>query len=225
MIGKSPAMIELFKQMARIAGTDLPVTIYGESGTGKELVARTIHRHSARATHPFVAVNCGALTESLLESELFGHLRGSFTGATARHHGLFEEAHDGTIFLDEVGETSLAFQVKLLRVLQEGEIRPVGSNRDVQINVRVLTASNRDLEHAVKGPADRMLARLTGGTSPAHVAGCYAGLIDALVIDAADAGAELPVGVRAIVTRTLMSDDDARRRLAQQVLDAAGTLA
>jgi len=150
MVGNSPAMIELFKQMARIAATDLPVTIYGESGTGKELLVRTIHRHSARASHPFIAVNCGALTETLLESELFGHLRGSFTGATARHRGLFEEAHGGTIFLDEIGETSLGFQVKLLRALQEGEIKPVGSNRDVRVNVRVLTASNRDLEQAVK---------------------------------------------------------------------------
>src|SRR5262249_37945561 len=127
MIGASPAMIEVFKQMARIASTDLTVTIYGESGTGKELIARTIHRHSARSAYPFIAVNCGALTETLMESELFGHLRGSFTAATAAHRGLFEEAHGGTIFLDEIGETSLAFQVKLLRVLQEGEIKPVAS--------------------------------------------------------------------------------------------------
>ncbi len=150
IVGTSPAMIELFKQMARIAATDLTVTIYGESGTGKELVARTIHRHSARALHPFIAINCGALTETLLESELFGHMRGSFTGAVSTHRGLFEEADGGTIFLDEIGETSLAFQVKLLRVLQEGEIKPVGSNRSVSVNVRVITASNRDLAQAVE---------------------------------------------------------------------------
>lgn len=150
MIGASPAMIEVFKQMARIASTDLTVTIYGESGTGKELIARTIHRHSARSAYPFIAVNCGALTETLLESELFGHLRGSFTGATAAHRGLFEEAHGGTIFLDEIGETSLPFQVKLLRVLQEGEIKPVGSTRNVRVDVRVITASNRDLEKEVE---------------------------------------------------------------------------
>jgi DNA-binding NtrC family response regulator len=150
MVGTSPKMIEIFKQMARVSTTDLTVTIYGESGTGKELVARTIHRHSARCASPFVAVNCGALTETLLESELFGHMRGSFTGATATHRGLFEEAHGGTIFLDEIGETSLAFQVKLLRVLQEGEIKPVGSNRNVRVNVRVITASNRNLEKEVE---------------------------------------------------------------------------
>ena len=149
IVGASPAMIELFKSVARVAATDLAVTIYGESGTGKELIARTIHRHSARASRPFIAVNCGALTESLLESELFGHQRGAFTGATATHRGLFEEADGGTIFLDEIGETSLAFQVRLLRVLQEGEIKPVGSNRVVRVNVRVITASNRNLKQAV----------------------------------------------------------------------------
>jgi two-component system response regulator AtoC len=150
IIGTSPAMIDVFKQMARIAATDLTVTVYGESGTGKELIARTIHRHSARALFPFIAVNCGALTETLLESELFGHLRGSFTGAMAAHRGLFEEAHGGAIFLDEISESSPAFQVKLLRVLQEGEIKPVGSTRNAKINVRVITASNRDLEQAVQ---------------------------------------------------------------------------
>ncbi|HZS07784.1 MAG TPA: sigma-54 dependent transcriptional regulator [Blastocatellia bacterium] len=150
IVGSSPAMIELFKQMTRVAGTSLPVTIYGESGTGKELIARTIHRFSACASRPFVALNCGALTETLLESELFGHQRGAFTGAMAAHAGLFEEADGGTVFLDEIGETSPAFQVKLLRVLQEGEIKPVGSSRSVRVNVRVVTASNRDLKQATK---------------------------------------------------------------------------
>jgi DNA-binding NtrC family response regulator len=149
IVGGSPVMIELFKSVARVAATDLTVTIYGESGTGKELIARTIHQHSSRASRPFVAVNCGALTETLLESELFGHQRGAFTGAIAAHRGLFEEADGGTIFLDEIGETSLAFQVRLLRVLQEGEIKPVGSNRVVRVSARVITASNRNLKQAV----------------------------------------------------------------------------
>lgn len=149
IVGTSPAMIELFKSVARVAATDLTVTIYGESGTGKELIARTIHQYSARAARPFIAVNCGALTETLLESELFGHQRGAFTGATATHRGLFEEADGGTIFLDEIGETSLAFQVRLLRVLQEGELKPVGSTRVVRVDVRVITASNRNLKQAV----------------------------------------------------------------------------
>jgi DNA-binding NtrC family response regulator len=148
--GVSPAMIELYKYIARVAATDLTVTIYGESGTGKEMVARTIHRHSARKSKPFIAVNCGALTESLLESELFGHQRGAFTGALASRRGLFEEADGGTLFLDEIGETSLAFQVKLLRALQEGEIKPVGSNDIVRVNVRVITASNVDLRQLVR---------------------------------------------------------------------------
>lgn len=149
IVGTSPAMIELFKTLARVAATDLTITIYGESGTGKEMIARTIHRHSARASQPFLAVNCGALTETLLESELFGHQRGAFTGATSNHRGLFAEADGGTLFLDEIGETSLAFQVRLLRVLQEGEIKPVGANRVARVNVRIITASNRNLKQAV----------------------------------------------------------------------------
>ena len=148
--GRSPAMIELYKEIARVAPSRTTVLIMGESGTGKELVARAIHKHSPRAERPFVAVNCGALTETLLEAELFGHTRGSFTGATADRKGLWEEAEEGTLFLDEVGETSPAMQVKLLRALQEGEIRRVGASRNIKVNARVIAATNRDLEKEVK---------------------------------------------------------------------------
>ncbi|HEV7375585.1 MAG TPA: sigma-54 dependent transcriptional regulator [Pyrinomonadaceae bacterium] len=148
--GRSPAMIELYKEIARVAPSRSTVLITGESGTGKELVARAIHKHSPRASHNFVAINCGALTESLLEAELFGHVRGAFTGATSDRKGLWEEAEDGTLFLDEVGDTSPAMQVKLLRALQEGEIRRVGEARTVRVNARVVAATNRDLERDVK---------------------------------------------------------------------------
>ena len=150
LLGHSPKMIEVYKQIAVAAPSRSTVLITGESGVGKELVARAIHRNSSRSDSPFVAVNCGAITESLLESELFGHVKGSFTGATSDKRGLFEEANGGTILLDEIGETSLALQVKLLRVLQEGEIRRVGSARPSTVDVRVLAATNRDLEQEVK---------------------------------------------------------------------------
>jgi DNA-binding NtrC family response regulator len=150
MVGSSPKMIELYKEIARVAPTRSTVLILGESGTGKELVARAIHQNSPRKDKNFVAVNCGALTESLLEAELFGHTRGSFTGAMADRRGLWEEAEGGTLFLDEIGETSLAMQVKLLRALQEGEIRRVGSPNNRKVDARIITATNRNLEEEVK---------------------------------------------------------------------------
>jgi len=150
LVGRSHAFIEVMKQVGRVAATNLPVFLTGESGTGKELVASTLHRRSGRADKTFVAVNCGAIPAELIESELFGHMKGSFTGADRDRRGLWEEANGGTVFLDEITETSLSFQVKLLRVLQEGEVRRVGSNQTQRVNVRVIAASNRDVEAEVK---------------------------------------------------------------------------
>jgi len=149
LIGRSPAMIELYKEIARVASSRSTALIIGESGTGKELVARAIHQHSSRHAMPFVPVNCGALTESLLEAELFGHVKGSFTGAAFDRKGLWEEAEGGTLFLDEIGETSPAMQIKLLRALQEREIRRVGSPRNLKVDARVIAATNRELEQEV----------------------------------------------------------------------------
>ena len=149
IIGRTPKMLAVYKQIARAADSVVPVLILGESGTGKELVARALHRNSQRASRPCVAVNCGALTDTLLESELFGHTRGAFTGAIADTKGIFEQAQGGTVFLDEIGETSPALQVKLLRVLEEGEVRPVGATRPIKVDNRVIAATNRDLERAV----------------------------------------------------------------------------
>ena len=149
LIGNSDAMRKVFDVIKKVADTKSNVLICGESGTGKELVARAIHANSARARMPFVTVNCSALPETLLESELFGHMKGSFTGAIANKPGLFEVANGGSIFLDEIGDTTPAIQVKLLRVLQEREFRRVGGTRDVKVDVRVIAATNKDLEKAV----------------------------------------------------------------------------
>src|SRR5690606_9666250 len=145
LLGTSPAMQRVFALIERVRDAPTAVLVQGETGTGKELVARAIHFGGAYRDRLFVAQNCGALTESLLESELFGHRRGAFTGATADRKGLFELADQGTLFLDEVSETTPSFQVKLLRVLEEGGIRPVGDPRVRRVQVRVIAASNRDL--------------------------------------------------------------------------------
>lgn len=155
MVGRASAMIELYKEIARVAPTRSTVLILGESGTGKELVARSIHENSPRKDKSFVAINCGAMTETLLESELFGYVKGSFTGANSDRRGLWEEAEGGTLFLDEIGETSLSFQVKLLRALQEGEIRRVGATQNKQVNTRIVAATNRNLEAEVQKGAFR----------------------------------------------------------------------
>jgi two-component system, NtrC family, response regulator AtoC len=146
LIGRTPAMLEIYKMIARVSDSRAAVLITGESGTGKELVARAIHNHGTRSAERFVAVNCGALTETLLESELFGHVKGSFTGAIANKRGIFEQAGEGTVFLDEVSETSAGLQVKLLRVLQEREVVPVGGTEPIKVGARVIAASNSDLE-------------------------------------------------------------------------------
>ncbi|MEK7824535.1 MAG: sigma-54 dependent transcriptional regulator, partial [Candidatus Eisenbacteria bacterium] len=149
-IGASPQIRDLLKMVTRVAGTDSTVLIRGESGVGKELVARAVHRHSRRARQPFVVVDCASLHENLLQSELFGHEKGAYTGAVRLKHGLFEVADRGTIFLDEIGEITPPLQVKLLRVLESGTFRRVGGTADIKVDVRVIAATNRSLENMMK---------------------------------------------------------------------------
>ena len=149
MIGDSAQMRDVIERLKRIAPTNASVLIQGETGTGKELVAQAIHQNSARKNKPFVALNCAALSENILESELFGHVKGAFTDASSDRLGKFEYADGGTLFLDEVGDMPLATQIKLLRVLENGEITRVGSNDPLRVNVRILSATNRNLEDAI----------------------------------------------------------------------------
>jgi DNA-binding NtrC family response regulator len=151
LVGRSPKMLEIYKKIAMVADSRSTVLIAGESGTGKELVAKAIHYNGPRAGRRFYAVNCGALTESLLETELFGHVRGSFTGAIENKRGIFEEASGGTVFLDEVSEMSPALQVKVLRAIEEEEVRRIGSNQVIRVDVRIIAASNRNLAQQVEG--------------------------------------------------------------------------
>lgn len=150
IVTRSPLMQRLLEQAHMVAQSDVSVLINGQSGTGKEVLAKAIHAASPRAARPFIAINCGALPEQLLESELFGHARGAFTGAVSAREGLFQAAEGGTLFLDEIGDMPPTLQVKLLRVLQERKVRPLGSNRDVDINVRILSATHRDLPKAME---------------------------------------------------------------------------
>src|SRR5205807_9942537 len=151
MVGESYAMRQLREQVAMAAPTNGRVLIYGENGTGKELVARTVHQQSKRRNGPFVEVNCAAIPEELIESELFGHVRGAFTGAVADRRGKFEAADGGTIFLDEIGDMSVKTQAKVLRVLQEQTMEPVGGTNRIRVDARVLAATNKDLQHEIRG--------------------------------------------------------------------------
>ena len=155
VIGSSSAMLKAIERLKRLAPTDATVLILGDTGTGKELFAQALHHNSLRKNKPFVALNCAALSENILESELFGHIKGAFTDATGDHVGKFEFANGGTIFLDEVGDMPLSTQVKLLRVLESGEITPVGSNKTIKVNVRLISATNRNLEEAVENGSFR----------------------------------------------------------------------
>ncbi|MEW6543270.1 MAG: sigma-54 dependent transcriptional regulator [Nitrospirota bacterium] len=155
VVARSAPMQTLLQQVARVADTDATISLSGETGTGKELIARVIHCNSRRARGPFVPVNCGAIPETLIESELFGHAKGAFTGAIQAKRGLFQSADGGTLFLDEIGETPLSLQVKLLRAIQEREVFEVGSTRPTKVDVRIITATNKDLGQAVKGGAFR----------------------------------------------------------------------
>jgi two-component system response regulator PilR (NtrC family) len=149
IIGQSPKMRAIFELIQTVAPQSSRVLITGESGTGKELVARAIHENSARASAPFITINCGAFPETLLESELFGYMKGAFTGANDNRHGLFQAAHGGTLFMDEIGNMSLTMQVKLYRVLQEGKVRPIGSTEESNVDVRIIAATNKDFEKEI----------------------------------------------------------------------------
>src|SRR5207248_4813485 len=150
LVGSGPAMKKLLDQIDRVAASETRVCILGETGTGKELVARAIHEKSPRQGHPFITLNCAAVPAELIESELFGHEKGAFTGAAARHLGRFEQADGGTLFLDEIGDMPLAMQAKLLRVLEQGEVERIGGDKPVKVNVRVVVATHRKLEEQVK---------------------------------------------------------------------------
>ncbi len=150
IVGRSPKILEVYRAVARVAPSTANVLVTGASGSGKELVARAIHSHSPRADKPFTPINCGSFPETILESELFGHEKGAFTGADSSRSGLFEATNGGTVFLDEISETSLSFQVKLLRVLQEQKVRRVGSNTFIPIDVRIVAATNKDLHKLIR---------------------------------------------------------------------------
>ncbi len=207
LVGSSPTMLDVYKSIASVARSKSTVLIYGESGTGKELVAKQIHFNSPRKTKAFLAVNCGALAETLLESELFGYEKGAFTGANTDKIGLFEEANGGSLFLDEIGETTPAMQVKLLRVLQEQEIKRVGGVKNVRVDVRLIAATNRNLEDLVKEGKFRedLLYRLS--------------VITINVPALRERREDIPALISHFLKR-FCPDDDTRPAISQAVLDA-----
>ncbi len=208
IIGKSPAMLEVFETIKRVAPATATVLIQGESGSGKELVARAIHNSGARKAKSFVPVNCTAIPEALMESELFGHTKGSFTGAVADKKGLFEEAHGGTIFLDEIGDLSLPLQAKLLRVLQDKQIRPVGDSQLKQIDVRIVAATHRDLKIMVKDGKFRedLFYRLN--------------VLPVLVPPLRDRTQDIPVLVEAFITKYSAQNNSRVRGLTAEAMAA-----
>jgi DNA-binding NtrC family response regulator len=210
LVGKSPAMVGVYRLIARAARSDAPVLVMGESGTGKELVARAIHDFSAREKKPFVTVNCSGLTDTLLESELFGHTKGAFTGAVGERSGLFEAADGGTIFLDELASTSAGFQASLLRVLQSGEVRRVGSTQTKRVNVRVIGASNASLREMAAAAQFRpdlfyRLSVITLELPPLHERGSDVDLLVAHFLRAATAEGNPPFRLTREVAEALRS--------------------
>ncbi|WP_305987534.1 sigma-54 dependent transcriptional regulator [Roseibium sp. MMSF_3544] len=205
--GPDSPMNAVCSTLQQVAPYDVPVLLSGSSGTGKELAARALHYGSLRWNKPFVVENCGALPDELLESELFGHKRGAFTGAVENHVGLFERANGGTVFLDEIGEVSPAFQVKLLRTLQEGEIRPVGSTKTRKIDVRVIAATNKDLEEEVRA-----------GRFRADLYYRIAGIVIRLP-DVKDRPSDIPVLAKALLTRAMAQLGKAVTGLTEEALD------
>jgi DNA-binding NtrC family response regulator len=208
IVGQSAPMRSLARQLRRVLQADIPVCIFGETGTGKELVARAIHEQGTRAKGPFIAVNCAAFAESLLESELFGHERGAFTGAFSSHRGFFEQAQGGTLFLDEVGEMSAPTQVRLLRTLQERIIRRVGGTAEIRIDVRIITATHRDLLAEVKAGRFREDLYYRLAVYPVHVPPLR------------ERTSDIPVLVRHLLMKSTGSGQDRPKHLSHEALDA-----
>jgi two-component system response regulator AtoC len=208
LVGASAVMHQLFDLIRLVADSSATVLIQGESGTGKELVARTIHQTSYRRDKPFVVVDCGALPETLLESELFGHVKGAFTGAAGAKPGLFEEADGGTIFLDEIADTSPTFQAKLLRVLQEGEIKRVGGTQSIKIDVRVISATNKDLTDLVKAKAFRQDLYYRLAVLPVHLAPLR------------DRRADIPLLVAKFIVDSCLRHRQAPRQVSEEAMRA-----
>jgi len=208
IVGNSEALQSVFRIVEKVADTNINVLIQGESGTGKELIARSLHHHSSRADGPILAVNCGALPESLLESELFGHIKGSFTGAIGDKKGLFRSADGGSLFLDEIGEMPQPLQVKLLRALQEGEVTPVGSSQTVKFDARIIAATNRNLEKEVEARRFRedLFYRLN--------------VVEINLPPLQDRREDIPLLIRHFITKTAVNQNEPEKPLSKEALTA-----